>query len=282
MKTLGLSAIMLIVTLLLLLVFMRSKPGINKKQVLKYSLLMLVVFALFAIYIFMNDNMAFSNYLLLQGVSILVGGVHCYVMFIVFKWSSRDSFWTEMWFTTFIASLAATVFILVATFIMSPDEQAANSVVVWYSTAFIAFIIPYLVLKSFDYMWNLPPHMYKLWHYPIGAEVPDALEYDLADHMKIIAIELEPEPGAEAKNNKVKAPERMELGHYFMSFIEQYNLRNPEQPITVQDENKMPNGWLFTLKTKWYKKSRVFDPEMTFNDNNIKENDVILAERVNY
>lgn len=74
----------------------------------------------------------------------------------------------------------------------------------------------------------------------------------------------------------------MELGHYFMSFVEQYNMRNPEEPISLVDEENIAYGWIFYLKTKWYKKTTVFDADMTFNDNVIRENDVIIAERIKY
>ncbi len=282
MKTLSLGAIMAIFTLLLLLVFMRSKPGIKKMQILKYSLLVLFVFALFALFIFMNDNNAFDNFILLQLVSLALGSVHVWLMYIWFDWSKRESFWPELWFTAFVTALASTIFMFAATFMLSKEELATNSLVVWYCASFIPFLIPYLVLKSFDYLWNIPPNVYNLWHYPMGTDVPDPLSYDLADHMKIIAIELDPRLDSETKNNKVKAPERMELGHFFMSFIEQYNLRNAEETITVEDENQMPYGWLFYLKTKWYKRTKVYDAGMTFNDNNIKENDTIIAERIFY
>lgn len=282
MKTLSLGAIMAIVTLLLLVFMMRSKPGIDKKQVFKYSFLMLIVFGIFTAFIFSMDCSALTNYVSIQVFSIVVGSVHCFLTYLWFKWSSKESFWPEMWFSAFITSLASTIFLLVATFLIKHDELETNSVVLWYSTAFIPFMIPYLVLKSFHSAWVVPQHHYKLWYHPLSDDIPDPLQYDLADHMKVIALELDPQQNAVTRNIKVKAPERMELGHYFMSFVEQYNLRNPEEPISIVDEEKVSYGWLFYLKTKWYKKTIVFDADMTFNDNAIRENDVIIAERIKY
>ena len=282
MKTLSMGAIMAILTLLILVFFLRSKPGIDKKQVFKYSLLMLLVCGIFTVFIFSNDNSALTNYVSIQAFSIMVGTAHCFLTYIWFKWSSRESFWPEMWFNVFIASLASTVFLLVATFLIRSDELEANSVLLWYSTAFIPFIIPYLVLKAFHFAWVIPLHQYKLWYHPLTDDIPDPLQYDLADHMKVIALELDPKQNAVTRNIKVKAPERMELGHYFMSFVEQYNMRNPEEPISLVDEENIAYGWIFYLKTKWYKKTTVFDADMTFNDNVIRENDVIIAERIKY
>ncbi len=282
MQTLSLGAVMLIVTLLFMMLFFRGKPNIDKKQVIKYVLLITFVFLLCTVFVFSNDNAAFTNYISIQIFSLLMGIGHCWLMYTWCKWSSRESFWTELWFTTFITSAACTIFLLVATFLIKADEMERNSVVLWYSTAFIPFLLPYLVLKSFDFAWNIPPRAFKLWYHPLTDEIPDPLEYDLADHMKVIALELQPRKDGIARNIKVKAPERMELGHYFMSFVEQYNIRNPEETISVTSEDDTAHGWIFYLKTSWYKKATVFDADMTFNDNAIRENDTIIAERVKY
>jgi len=85
---------------------------------------------------------------------------------------------------------------------------------------------------------------------------------------------------ATSLNIKIKAPERMELGHYFMSFIEQYNLRNPEKEIQIYDERGSLYGWVFYLKKPWYASSVIFDAEVTINDNGIRENQIIIAERI--
>jgi|JI10StandDraft_1071094.scaffolds.fasta_scaffold97348_3 hypothetical protein len=282
-QTLSFGAVMVIVTLLVLMVMIRSKPGIDKKQVLKYSLLMILVFGLCTIFVFTNDSSVLTNYILIQVFSLLMGIAHCWLMYIWFKWTSRDSFWPEMWFTTFITLLACTAFMLFGTYFMfGSDPAEKKSWVLWFGTGFIPFLIPYFVLKSFDFNWSIPQNQYKLWYHPLTDDIPDPMQYDLADHMKVIAIELDPNEKTVTKNIKVKAPERMELGHYFMSFIEQYNLRNPEEPIELRDSDGMAQGWIFYLKTKWYKSAKVFDADMTFNDNTIRENDTIVAERVKY
>ena len=282
LKVLSFGAILLILTLIVSVIFVRSNPQIKKKPVLWYTFGLAVLYALFTIWIWLNFDSKLNGFIAMQVVSFILGSVHCYLMYILFKWSSRDSFWTEFWFTLFLTMAAATIFVLTSVFFADKSGKFVDTTSHMYYLAMIPFLVPYLALKCADFLWVVPDLQYKLWYFPDTDEIPDPLQYDLSDHMKVIAIELQPLEDGEARNIKVKAPERMELGHYFMSFVDQYNQRNREQPVEVMDGEGSPHGWLFALKTPWYKSSRIFDAESTINDNGIKENDIIVATRVKY
>ncbi|MCC6599666.1 MAG: hypothetical protein IT223_03225 [Crocinitomicaceae bacterium] len=274
--SLSLLVLLVIIAVVLLMIVFRSRQGVKRKTVLYYAFGNLFFFALVMFLCDIMETDPVDTFIILQVVCLVLGTLHSIVLFKWFKWPKREGFWPEMLFTVFMMIVGIVGFLAVANWRGWVDY--ANL----FSLAFLIFPIPFMVLKSFDYAWAIPPNIYKLWYYPSGTEVPNPMDYDLADHMKVIAFEFEPAEGKTRMNIKIKAPERMELGHYFMSFIEQYNLRNPEQPIEYFDAQNTPFGWLFFVRNKWYQSSKVFDAELTINDNNIKENDVIVVERVSY
>lgn len=282
LKALSFGAILLILTLIVSLIFIRSNPDIKKKPVLWYTFGLVVLYALSSVWIWLSFSDKLNGFIAMQVVSFILGAVHCYLMFVIFKWASRDKFWSEFWFTLFLTMAAATVFVMTSVFFVDKSGRYVDTTTHLYYLAMIPFLIPYLALKCADFLWSVPVLQYRLWYFPDTDEIPDPLQYDLSDHMKVIAIELEPAEGGEVRNIKVKTPERMELGHYFMSFVDQYNQRNLERPVELKDNDGMPHGWLFSLKTPWYKSGKIFDPESTVNDNGIQENDTIIVSRVKY
>jgi len=271
---LSVTVIMTFIGLFLLGVVKRKRHGIQNKKVLIYVVVFLLFYALILLGGQLSRKEPMTIFLMLQAGAIIGGSVHCWWMFRYFKWAKKDGFWPEFWFTVAIVIFSSVGLISIA--IWRDMESLAAAL----STSMIPFIIPYMVLKSFDAAWNIPSLRYKLWYYPLGSDVPNPTDYDLEDHMKIIAIEFKPTENDDPLNIKVKAPERMELGHYFMTFIEQFNIRNPERMVDLADDSNMPVGWLFYVKAPWYKSARVLDGEITFNDNKVNENDILMAERI--
>jgi hypothetical protein len=263
-----------IVAVLLLSLVGRYRNGVKKKTILLYALLHVLAFGLLiAIGDYFGSD-EFVVFIRLQIAALMLGIVHTTWMRKFFPWVKSDGFWPELWFTLSVV-LFSTVGIMTIALLLHWQELG------WLLPgSLLLYFIPFLMLHTFRAYWDVPAFEYKLWYYPVGMDVPNPLEYDLSDHMKIIAFEFEPEPGGTPLNIKIKAPERMELGHYFMSFIEQYNLRNPEREIQLYDVQGSLYGWIFYLKKPWYASSEIFDAEMTINDNGIKENQIIIAERI--
>lgn len=266
--------IIAIVGFLLLALVGRYRSGIKKKHVILYALVHILIYGLI---VFLGDLYGageFSIFLRLQIASLALGICHAVWMRKFFPWVNNTAFWPELWFTCSIVLFSSVGMMSVAAFL---KWQALGWLL---PCSLLLYFIPYLMKSTFNAYWDVPALEYKLWYYPVGMDIPNPMDFDLSDHMKIISLEFEPMPGAVPLNIKIKAPERMELGHYFMSFMEQYNLRNPEKEIQIYDGNGSLYGWIFYLKQPWYKSSVIFDAEMTINDNGIRENQIIVAERV--
>ena len=71
----------------------------------------------------------------------------------------------------------------------------------------------------------------------------------------------------------------MTLGNLYYHFINDYNDQQSETTIQYADK-ETAHEWWFRLKTKWYQFEEVLDPNLTFVENKIKENSIIICERI--
>ena len=72
----------------------------------------------------------------------------------------------------------------------------------------------------------------------------------------------------------------MLLGDLYYHFLNDYNEVQSETPIEYTSDTGLPYEWWFRTKTKWYQPNRILDPALTFKDNYIKENSIIVCERI--
>jgi len=142
-----------------------------------------------------------------------------------------------------------------------------------------AFFVPVLVMRTFDAAYTIPAPVYNTWIYP---EDPVALpEDDPREKLLVIGFEIAKKPN-DAKRTyfRAKAPENIYLGDLYYFFINDYNELQSETPISFTDNKQEPFEWIFRLKRKWYQKNKILDPSLTVKDNGIKENSVIICERI--
>lgn len=141
------------------------------------------------------------------------------------------------------------------------------------------YFIPLLLLHTFDAAYEIPPPQYPTWQYPIHnpIDVPDEKENE---RLYVIGFEI----GKKATDVnrtyfRAKAPEDMLLGDLFYHFTNDYNELQPETPIEYMNKD-LVQEWMFRTKPKWYNFSKLLDPTLTVRHNKIKENTIIICERV--
>jgi hypothetical protein len=145
----------------------------------------------------------------------------------------------------------------------------------------LSFPVGYLVWRSFFFFESIPPKIYKLWHYPVGKEMPDL---DFIDLSRIVVIQfMFPKYAKDWDITKfnAKAPLAMDLGHLFFLFINDYQIKNPTKRVEYIDEKGKPYGWMFYTQKRWWQRKRYLDPDLTFIQNSIIENRKIVAIRIN-
>lgn len=147
-------------------------------------------------------------------------------------------------------------------------------------TSMITFFIPISVYYCFDAAYRFPESRFPLWHYPLHQpiELPDEQPNE---KVLVIAFEAAKQKTDARKTNfRAKGPETMKLGDLYYHFINDYNEFQSETPIQFTDNDYSPQEWWFRLKPKWYQLNRVLDPELTIRENRIRENSVIVCERI--
>lgn len=250
---------------------------VSIKVFLLYSLVSLLAFVLTGLSGFMTIENPLAFFVALQVAFFAFGCVHAFAIYGLNSWTEPDSFLREFLFTIYIAVLGSFGFLIV--FALT-NRQGYMLV---FTASSIFFLIPFMVLKCFDMMVAIPGEVYPKWYYPVGMgeiEIPD----ELLDDSSIVIVEFRmrknSDDHAEIIHSRSKLPLKMELGKFFPVFLDQYNDRNPGNQIQFIDEKKEPHAWNFYIEPKWWQFRKYINPETTIRENGIKENFIIIAERV--
>lgn len=151
----------------------------------------------------------------------------------------------------------------------------------WAATCLLTFIFPSLFMKTYRTFMDIPLEVYDIWAY---REESDEIDAEYMDNNKIIVVELEifkQVTHREPLNIKVKASENMPFGIWFKLFIGDYNKKSPNAAVAFDDESDS-YGWMFYVNSSILGRKKYIDPRLSFITNKIKEENVIIAKRVQY
>lgn len=251
----------------------RLPRSITRSRTTAYAFLIVVLLGALCL-IGLLDSSNFQRYYLVAQLGALgVGILHVWLSPQFGYEPEKQSFGYGL-SITFLLALLGAVAGLVLYFVLG---RLADR---WlFVTSLMPFIIPFLFVQAFRFFLQIPPAEYKKWHYPLDGHMPDL---DLIDLSKIIVIQFEfpkKETDPSYTNFKAKAPVAMTLGELFLVFMNDYNERTPESPIQFTDETGRPYGWVFHLKAAWWKSRRYIDPDLTFQQNALLDNDTLIAQR---
>lgn len=141
------------------------------------------------------------------------------------------------------------------------------------------FFVPFLLSNTFIAAYDIPEASFTGWKYPsIPLDLPDEKE---GEKLYVIGFEIgKKETDNQRTYFRAKAPEGMLLGDLYYHFINDYNELQSETPIQFMDGEGKAQEWYFRTKPKWYQRSRILDANKTIHDTGIRENTVIICERV--
>lgn len=144
----------------------------------------------------------------------------------------------------------------------------------------ITFFIPLLFMKTFEAAYSIPSACFKTWHYPLNTQIEIPAEKP-GERIFVIGFGIAKKATDRKKTHfRAKAPEGMMLGELYYHFINDYNDTQSETPIQFTGEGFEPQEWWFRRKPKWYQVQRILDPDISVRENGIKENTIILCERI--
>lgn len=249
-----------------------------KKATLWYLLAALLLFSVIACLASMTGIYSEPTlfFVVFQAYFLLLGIWHVYAMYRNLQWSGDGkSFWMELLFT-FIVSVFGCIGFLFLYRVFNKDGLQAIM-----ATSIVFFIIPFLVYHTFKKAVDIPPKVLKKWFYPVQEEIEEPQESKLKN-LLIISFEFKKRTDAAHYTNfRAKAPKDMELGQLFYYFINDYNERHTNSKIQFINEAGEPYGWIFYKKHRWYSIfTRYIDADKTTFINNIRENDIIICNRL--
>lgn len=254
----------------------KGQARISMKIFLVYLAVALLCFSLQGLLGFIKIENALPYFLMLQSLFLVLGISHCTALYLLNSESQRLSFWHEFVFTMLLGIFGMVIFYFIF------GLTSRSEFTVYFLSGFFFFFIPFFILKAFDYLIAIPSPEYPMF-YPVSKEFEEATEEDIDDRFIILLkFNLERADGSESFITPTyKSPLRAIFGEHFSRFLYDYNDANPSKQIQYQDNYGQPVGWNFYVKPKrWFHSPRYIDPNLTINENDLKDSDIIICERI--
>ena len=280
MKALGLGVMIILFVIsvaLLLLTMSRVKEAKKfKKVTVIYLIVAALCFGITALtgFVCLKDGLV-SFYYIIQVFFLIIGVLHVYLLYRILPWASKNKFLWEFLFSVAIGGFGAIFFLLVYNFLL--NEHSLQYILL---TAITWFFIPFFFMQAFNRYLEIPACIYRKWYYPVGKDIADPLDSELVSLLVVSFVFHKKMNDPEITTFRAKAPAHMVFGRLFYYFLNDYNERHREGPIEYLDQDHHPHGWVFHHKPNWLGMKRYIDPDLIITDNHIRENSVIICQRV--
>lgn len=265
--------------LLGIMVVVQKKNAVaNNKKLIIYLLLAAIILALPGLGGLAGNAFNPYWYLFSQAVYLALGILHVNLLGIYFR-NDTNTKWlfivSECLITITCMVLGAYLFTIIFD-LLSPFEGFA-----WMSaTSIFIFILPLIFYYTWLRFTNIPFDIYKVWTYDPGA---NETHFEGADFDKLMVLNVEFTKKIQDGHRfsvKAKSPAGITLGDWFFRFIEDYNLKYPQDPIEIRDENYEPYAWIFYIKRSFFHRRQYLDFDRTIEENKITEKVNIICKRV--
>ena len=222
----------------------------------------------------------FILFWIFAGIFLLFGIIHVAAnhnkYFALESESSAKLYFGEVIFATAVVLFTILIFSAIQYFLVE-DGKSFLFYPMMMST--LAFFVPVFTWQTFEAAYNIPPPEYPTWVYP--DQPIDLPEDDPREKLLVIGFKIAKKITDSKKTYfRAKAPENVYFGDLYYFFLNDYNELQSETPIEFCDNTDTPCEWVFLLRKSWYRGKKILDPSLTVKDNGIKENSVIICERV--
>lgn len=168
--------------------------------------------------------------------------------------------------------LASLIFFILFLFYYVINE---NILIMAYASS-SSFLLPIIIHQAWSFYKSIPEKQYKLWYYPeelADVQVPK-FRNGISVQFKVPRKYYDVEEALIA----AKAPEPMILSKRFLLVVFEQN-KESDTVIEYLDNNKKPFGWKFYLLLYGGLIKKRLDPDLSFMQNNIPKNAVIIVKR---
>ncbi|WKN41291.1 TssN family type VI secretion system protein [Tunicatimonas pelagia] len=269
MVTVIVLAVLAAITGVLFFLSSRARPELLLGKVLVYAVAFIGTFVLYAVLAIVGKLSPSLLFWLIFGLSLIAGIIHTWLLHRRFAWVQKELFLAELLLTLFMYATGTLLLCLLCT------ALADYASVSFLAGAATAFLLPFFIHKSF-LLWQAvpPPYFYK-WFFPTEKEVPTLTFQNTIPLQFTFEKEIN---HTDSTTFAVVAPNDIQLGDLFHSFLEEYNQHNTDSPI---QSYRPPFSWIFYCEThQWWKPLKVVDPNASVAENNLKPNDLVNAVRI--
>ena len=228
---------------------------------------------------YISDHL-FTVFWIFAAIFLLFGIIHLVFFHKKYFYSNNNNrgkvFWSEI-----IFGVAMIFFVVVAfsslQYLLKGDKSFLFFPMLM---SLLCFFIPMLIFYTFEAAFKIPAPVFTTWRYPVDSPI-DLPDEKINEKLVVIAFEIPKKLDDERKTNfRAKGPETMQLGDLYYHFVNDYNEFHSETTIDYVDKYQEPIEWWFRVKPKWYQRNRILDPGLSIYDNKIKEDTIIVCERI--
>ncbi|WBX77450.1 TssN family type VI secretion system protein [Tenacibaculum ovolyticum] len=254
------------------------------KAVLKLKKLIIFILLL-AVLLILPSLLGFLKYEFIWGG--LVISICCYLLLgFLFNWFSTTNFFKDIGFkeNKWLMILGLFIAVILASwayyFVFSWANELGYEL--WAMLTVLWFLVPPFYVFSRSMYLQIPSPFYKLWI--VNNELNDEEYWNSVDTFRLMQVTVKVKRSPEAKEYasfSVKLPEDVSLGRWFNRFIDDQNIRFPNNIIELEDGNG-PYGWIL-YTNKWLPMpifTRMLDFDGDVIGNKIKNKTVLYVRRV--
>jgi len=255
-------------------IYCMAAPDIKKspyKVFIYYIIVSLVFFGLINCIGLISSISVQTRFLLILLAYLLTGIIHIFTVKAIFRDLKPQA---DLLFTILLTFLGCIAVLILNYFVFNKTSQAL------FTMGLVMFPLPFFFFYTLELFLSIPDRIFKKWYYPLDHSMPNL---DLLDLTRVLIIQFEflKSTGETSLTNfKAKAPSNMPFGELFYIFISDYNESHPQNIIEISNSNQQPYPWIFYIKTSWWKRNKFIDPDLTFQENGIVNNDIISCQRV--
>ena len=270
-------AIIMVVVILALRLLASKTPGFKKRRK-KYYYYLAGHVAVMAIFVAIVYNLRQST-LMLRYFSMLVfalvtGAFHVFFFRYTFEKFDEDKGLKELLFAII------TSFVILVPVIMIATHFQDLQYLPYYFLLAAAFTVPTSFFQLYKYSVSIPVKLFTKWYYPLGKKYDTPQHYELKNMIVLNFMFYKSTHATNMTSFKAKAPKNMQFGRLFFFFINDYNDKKTTTKIELTDNSGDPYGWYFYSKPKWYGASKHIDSELSVEENNLNDGDVVVCQRI--
>ncbi|WP_438712385.1 TssN family type VI secretion system protein [Aquimarina muelleri] len=273
-----LAPLIMIVAVVVLNTLAKGKAVLKMKKLIIFILLLAIILAL-------PSLLGFLKYEFIWGG--LVISICSYLgMGFLFNWFSTSKIFNSIGFkeNRWLIILALFIAIILASWIYYFVFLWANKLgyELWAMLTILWFLVPPFYVFSRSMYLKIPSPFYKLWM--VNNEINDEEYWNNVDTFRLMQVTVKIKRSPQERHYasfSVKLPEDVTLGRWFNRFIDDQNIRFPNNVIKLEDDNG-PYGWIL-YTNKWLPMpifTRMLDFDGDVTQNKIKNKTILYVRRV--